>query len=526
MAAFTLKHADLYVIQAVKVLGEFDSNKTQAVIKGVRHLEYLQMDYLAFNSATLTAPLTDAARAAYVVIGKILKDFLNDDLDTLESTIAAVSRKTFESLCEHYQLPVGHTEALYDDNATMALYQLMGLLDIQPGQWVTTFYDTGRVIPEALSGENPEFLPFNFKPAIDLWNNRRKVEGYTSDIGRFNVDLLEHYTDRYLTDKEILKNLVRSVRQNQPRLLLIPTVTRVGRRLPFIRMCRAVKQEASRLGIDPLVLLDDAQGLGRLDVSSRYLLKGTQAECGSIWDYCDGIVITGAKVTGALMGTGAVMLSADAIQRRQIPFADSKLAYRARQYGYMSPEVTRVREYNLSAKLGCIAHTPELASLTVALEHIPKPADVYETMSQVRHLVTRTLKNIPGLTVLEPDKELEGQFEDSIVSFYLTGYPEKGHCLKQILAERRIGGVFREYDPFPITLPAIITFKDRRGKTVEMLRLSFDPKRLMGVDNQYLTKIIYVLEAIKQAVAKLEEGFKAHDKFLREDNTLENKSDV
>jgi hypothetical protein len=327
---------------------------------------------------------------------------------------------------------------------------------------------------------------------MDVWGNRNRVKDQNCDLARWECDLIEHYTDRYLSDEEILSQTTLLVETIRPEVIVIPTVTRTGRRVNFVEVCEEVRSKASELGYSPLVILDDAQGLGRM-TPSRYFTR-QDGSITNLWNYADAVLLTGAKVTGALMGSGAILYNKDAFEKRQLPFGVSPLQYRARQYALVSDDLERVHEHNQGAP--GIAQTPEIASLTMALGHLPKPDEVYHLMRQMREFVVDKLKQIPGIKVLEPEKNIKARFEDSIVAFYLEDYPTDAEVrrFRGYLAQPREKGK-PDWDNLPITLPAIIS-ADRR----HYLRMALDPARAVSPDESYLLKVSYVLDTMRDVM--------------------------
>lgn len=478
------------------VLGEFEPNKAEAIRKTVRYVPYEQMNPLAFNSATLAPPLLEAGRAAWITATMLQHFVKQGSTRDVEGLVANVSRTAFEVLCRHYGVDTPATEAFFDDNATMALYQALGQMRVRADRVVgtaVTLFDTGRVMPKALEGKNPEFEKDNFHPAIDVWGNRERARTEHAHLHTWECDLINHYTDRYLSDDEIAQQALLIMDTKRPEVIVIPTVTRTGRRIAFIELCESLKARSREIGYEPLIILDDAQGLGRM-TPSRYCTRSDGRHV-NLWSYADGVLLTGAKVTGALMGSGAILLNRDVFQKQAVPFGTSPLSYRARQYAFMSDDQARIADYNRSAP--GVAQTPEIASLTAALGRLPKPDEVYTMMRALREFVVDVLKTVPGIKVLEPEGASKVKFEDSIVAFYLEGYPSDGDAqrFRSCLAEPRDLGK-PQWDGLPITLPAVIT-ADRRA----YLRLALDPARAVDPTESYFVKVNYVIKAI-EAITK------------------------
>jgi hypothetical protein len=477
------------------ILGEFTANREEGIRKGIRYVPYQEMLPLAFNSATLSPPSPTAARAAHAIASLLSYHSLQGDTAETERLVANISRTAFEELCSRYRVDTHASEAIFDDNATMALFQFLGMLKREPDRQALTFFDTGRVMPQALQGLNPEFLADNFHPAIDVWGNRERVRNRSVNLCAWKpCSLIEHYTDHYRSDSEILQETLQKLDDLRPEVIVIPTVTRAGRRLAFIELCEAIKAKSNELGISPLVILDDAQGLGRMS-ADRYTTR-KDGSSASLWNFADAVLLTGAKVTGALMGSGAIVFNKEAFKERQLPLGIGPLQYRARQYAFVSDDAERIREHNRSAP--GVAQTPEIASLSAALRQLPQPKEVYTLMRSLRTFVVDKLKGIPGIRVLEPGPEIRASFEDSIVAFHLRDYPNSAADFRRELAKPRNLGSAR-WDNFPITLPAIITAPE---KDVQYLRLALDPARAVSRDGDYILKVDYVIRAIDQVMRK------------------------
>ena len=169
-----------------------------------------------------------------------------------------------------------------------------------------------------------------------------------------------HYNVHYLSDDEITHQSLLMMETTRPEVIVIPALTRTGRRIAFIELCETLRAYSQVLGHDPFIILDDAQGLGRI-MRSRYHPRA-DGRFVNLWSYADRVILIGAKVKGPVMGSGAMLLSKDGFQRHQLPFGMSPLQYRARQSAFMSDDESRVAEHNRSAP--GIAQTLEIASLT------------------------------------------------------------------------------------------------------------------------------------------------------------------
>lgn len=471
------------------VLGEFTPDQAEGVRKGIRYTRYDSMLPLAFNSATLSPPKQSGALVAYAASLFMTDAAARGDLRSLEQLMYGVSKTLFDRLAQYYSVPTSSCEVQFDDNASMALFQTLGMLKLPPHTFSLTFFDTGRVIPDVLSGTNPEYMPFNFLPAIDIWENRQHVKAQHRDLQSIEYGLIEHYTDRYLSDQELESDFREQLEVTRPSVILIPTVTRLGRRVPFTDLCQ-IAQEYIDTEYNPIVLLDDCQGLGRM--RKDHYLGSSSRQFKSIWDYCDGVIGTGAKVAGALMGSGYVLLNKERFQQRQLPFNQSLLNYRARQLAFMSDDSNRVFEHCVNAQR--FVQSPELASFACVLPELDRNTSDYENIRELRKLIVAGLRVMGGVTVLDSLVEKTCRFEDSIISFYLTGQAQDGAALKRKLALPR-DGIDPRLDQNPITLPALITADDK-----EFLRIALDPAKAAQDFQSYKASIEYVLKCIRNIV--------------------------
>lgn len=81
---------------------------------------------LAFNSATLAPPLIEAGRAAFITATILQHYVAQGSTRDVERLVADVSRTAFETLWRRSGVDTQKTEAFFDDNPTMALFQGRG----------------------------------------------------------------------------------------------------------------------------------------------------------------------------------------------------------------------------------------------------------------------------------------------------------------------------------------------------------------------------------------------------------------
>lgn len=464
-----------------QALGELDFDRERAIRRGVRYRTYEEISPLWLASATIAIPRTRAVEAAYTVAETMDNLVREGNITGLELLVSGVSQRAYYELCQYYNLPTNNTEALFDDNATLALYQFLGMTNARAGETAVTILDTGRVVEQTLVGQRPEEFAHNFRPALDVWQNAHSSNG-GGTIGPFNVRLLNHFSDStFKSDTQFTEEVEKLARDERPKIFIIPTATRSGRKLPFIDACRRIRNLASE-DYDPIIILDDAQGLGR--ISQPEYTKGVEA----IWDYADAVMATGAKVAGSLSGAGVMLINKERMGSFGIPLDQSPLLYRSRRYAFVSPDIDRVVSHNrLSPRL---ANTPEIASFTAGLQEIETGPEVEKRMQNLRLEIIALLGQAPGVRILQESEDVN--CIGSIVSFYLPGREKDSFALKNILAQA-VG--VEGLDSLPITLPTIITTDE-----VDYLRISLDPRRVM--EDSYEEILHYMLKRIIENIAQ------------------------
>ncbi len=474
------------------VLGELIRDREEAIAKGVRYVPFAAISTLSFNHPTFGVPNVDGARAACIVAEILMEAKKRGDHVTLESVASSTSFSAFHKMCAHYgDLNPDLTEAIFDDNATTAFFQFLGCLDLKEGSRILAFHNTGRVMPDALKGENPRFLKSNFNPNVDIWSNI-KIESPAKNIGPFKVDHISAEAEHFASNQEILDLMLANIEDAKPSIIIINTVTRTGRRLQFVDIASAIREKYRDTDYAPVIVLDDAQGLGRLP-SQKYLTCSTGRKSESIWDYADAVFFTGAKMVSSLMGAGGVLFNKERFHSNQLDFKDSNLCYRSRKYGFVTRDKDRLAAYNQVAS--GVANTPELASLVFAMNDLPDYIEIREKIKELRKLVVDTLRSIDEITVIE---NRNAQYEDSIIAFTLRKPIQGmgGEFKNRLGAKREGNGGDPEWNNFPITIPAIIA-NTIEGQEMHVLRIGLDSRQVAKNYGEYKRKIQYMLRAIK-----------------------------
>jgi hypothetical protein len=459
---------------------------------GIRYDPYSKMSQHHFASSTIGLPGITGAKTALGVCLVINQLYAEKKYTAIEQIIKKIVWKSFRSICDYYHAAADKTEILFDDNATMALFQWLSFLPLKNKDHLLTFFDTGRVLPDALKGINPEFFPANFRAVLDAFGNRTKSSKLAKEqhnIGEFNLLLIEHYlNEEHYSDSEITEAGLKKIATWQPKVILIPTITRLGRKIKFLELSERIKEYVKQIpGYDPWIVLDDAQGLMRMK-STEYLPPNCSAETHS-WEFYDAILYTPAKVVGGLMGSAGILFNKQKFELTQNQFQESLLNYRARKYSLISTDSNRVDEYNKQAP--GVVQAGELASAIIELREMEYTNQIDSILGQCYQKIVGVLDEFPEF-IKVMKKGVGRTYIPSIVPYHFKSR-ENGlspHQVKSKMVE------FKKslYDQGYI-IPALVTPPNNElDKIVGYLRFAFNTKNCTP---EYLSQIEKLAQVLK-----------------------------
>ena len=398
------------------VLGELNSSTTSSASTGKTHgrtFPYTELEQLAFHSCTLGIPNRECAKAA-LAISLLISEYEKSpkQIHALTATICA---ETFRELCEIYHLPPESTEAFFDDNATTALCQLLALIPDVSSRSILSFSDTGRLINPILKGTWPFSHDANFPAAIDIWNNKRlDALHYSRSSLPNNVYNIHTYAPHRVTHDDILEKVSGIATTERVSLAIIPTITSSGYCIPFKEVAQILRTHPNTR--DAVILLDDCQGIGRLNLKTGENIFGNREH--ELWSDFDGVFLTGAKVLGSLLGSGAILWQKDRLNAHFTRFEKSPLKKRHRRWAFCSEDLEKISEWNEVSRDAGMAQAPELTSLLVALKRLKKISLApwkSNALAEELHVLLANSSIFPQDT-LSPFNETQS---DSILSFYL-----------------------------------------------------------------------------------------------------------
>jgi hypothetical protein len=396
------------------VLGELatlSNNSHSGNPTGGRAFSYTELEKYAFHSCTLGIPYRPGARAA-LATALLLSEQSGSPHEAHELT-AHIAAETFQELCEIYGLSYESAEVFFDDNATTALFSLLALLTDKTAQSILSFSDTGRLINPTLKGAHPFQHAANFPAAVDIWDNKRLDTLIRASQHIANsIHTIHTYLPHRATHEQLLEQVHRAVTKQPISLAVIPTITSSGYRVPFIEVAQILRGHSH--GEKTILLLDDCQGVGRLNLIDG---KGVvDDERDLLWNYYDGVFLTGAKVLGALLGTGAILWQGQRLKQRLLPFEQSSSLQRHRSWSFWSYDLERVDRWNKTATTGGMAQAPELASLLVCLRRLREITSSHWKSSPLATELLNLISRHQRITAYSSRPRDQTQC-DSIISF-------------------------------------------------------------------------------------------------------------
>ena len=478
------------------VFGPLERDKEEAVRKGVRNRSWSEVLDGWYASSTINVPNLHGALFALWTRTQ-MQDYSSEALNDpnkyevacikLHDLMMNVVTNLSENLISQYSLNASNHEIMFEENATTALFNFLNLVPQGDKAKYLTFCDTGRPVPSAMLHNDPKSLLNNFAGTMRIGHYEEKplvkpeVELY----------LVSHYANGgFRDDKELIEEITKYVSNEKPNVILIPTLTRTGRIVPFQKIGEIVRKLNQEGKTSTLCILDDAQGFGRLD-------KGLYKD---IDNYADAILGTGAKVIGALSGTGFIITRKGLISESSN--LDSMIdALRLKMYGYYTGDHSTLGNvYSKLKRQGAIHSVPELASFSAALpDYFSKVNETTKIrVEALRAKIVESLKQNKNITVFDYSNI---GLDPSIVAFDVKG-----------ISPFEFKKSVQEPDgDLTITLPALITIDEHRivkeqadfsGHEENMkhsLRISIDPYRIESQEKNcdlLLNKINSVLEVI------------------------------
>lgn len=426
---------------------------------------YNKFEPLWFASSTQGVPLRESIEASYLVAEQIEKLSKKRDLLGLNRFLVNISQRASIELCNFYKLEKQDTEIFFDDNATLAVYHFLNIIRLPNIVHLVTSVDIGQTLRQVLTGEKEEKIMFSFRPAFDIWENKIYLENYKK-VGPFFSHVINTFDhNKYQSDEIFLTEIKTVTERFSPFIYIIPTVTSSGRKLPFQEASHYIRS-VSNAKYNPIIIIDDAQGIGRLN-PSEYRQEGVAT---SILTHADAILTTGTKALGGLTGTAAVLIKKSRFKSLYKHKDQKGIIFRSRKHNLVSTDHKLVKLHNQHSDH--VINAPEISSLIIALQNIKFSKNTEEAMTSAQKLVKDMLKSIPGVTVLQSENGNSSSV-NSIVTFYLKDLPKMAESFRKYIIEDEC---LLSQKSSPITIPKIIV-----TDKIDYLRVALDPHKIKQV---------------------------------------------
>lgn len=457
--------------------------------KAIDSAMYVRKEPFWFATSSQSFPLRSSVAAAFRVASELEEAINLNDVTRVEGLMKGIATRAFRQLCSYYRLKIEDSEVLFDDNATLVTYQFLSMADLGEEPHVVSSLDIGHTMKLTLTNQRSEELMYAFRPTLDVWGNSRIDHSKLTTVGPLNTHLIDTFgRDGYQSDEDFLDEIKLLIHQFSPKVFIIPSATSSGRRLPFIEACRLIRKLAEKSqNYDPIIILDDAQGGGRIPIDDY-----KTSTMNSIWDYADAILMTAAKVMGGVPGSSAMLIN----KKRFIFFEKAveyrPLLHRARKYSFVSSDLRRTDAYNEHAPR--FANAPEIATITDAVDNAMNIEINKQYDADINNMIFDRLKQSPTISLLNTTKE--NKRINSIVTFYLKRHPRCARAFRSSLAKSSsIDGVLA----LPVTLPKLI-----ETSQIDYLRIALDPKRTNEPD--YREALSIALDSIMGTLDTFEQS--------------------
>ncbi len=219
------------------------------------------------------------------------------------------------------------TPVVFDASGTSAILlasRICAHVSADDGGFFTITTDEGgSLVPAALKGRNPnEMEATMFQPTSALFYQAEPVLPFPAAVTPLSkvIGLSKVANDAQLV--ETIKETARSLSDagRLPGCLVLPQVTKTGRILPIKAVSRAV-EELKAEGVQLFYIVDDIQGIGRMDAESIANPVG----------FCDAYLFGSSKALGGLLIASTVVLKRELLeaflQRAENGFMDPDVAW-------------------------------------------------------------------------------------------------------------------------------------------------------------------------------------------------------
>ncbi len=302
------------------------------------------------------------------------------------------------------------TPVVFDASGTSAILlasRICAHVSADDGGFFTITTDEGgSLVPATLKGCNPnEMEETMFQPTSGLFYQAQPVLPFPAAlIPQSKLIGLSKLSNAQLV--EAIKETARSLSDagRVPGCLVLPHVTKTGRILPIKAVSRAV-EELKAEGVQLLYIIDDIQGIGRMDAES----------VANPVSFCDAYLFGSSKALGGLLIASTVVLKRELLeaflQRAENGFMDLDVAWLS--HFQFEPEYEERFPSHLF-KQGAVS-IPEVVAMREGVRHLflrgegesysERRLHQLAIVARQRRRVVDALSAIDGIEVLESTEE-------------------------------------------------------------------------------------------------------------------------
>lgn len=422
-------------------LGELELDAELAKKKGLRYSLWPIVAPGWFANPSVTRPHMEFIREpkkTFKTLSRLAKNPTPQNIRRINQIYEKRTRGCVGMLRKVFQSP--RAQVIFESSGTAAVSLIRNMVSAEGGKIVGTT-DMGRIVRRALQGTDVLQSKANFRQPIGLFSPPEKLGG-TGPASEFIRVGLYGADDKPKSNNQLYKDIIATIRNNKPKLVVVPHVSRTGRILPVERIGEFIRRMNKEKGTNIAYVVDGIQAMGRVGAK----------ELNDPLKYCDAYLLTGHKALGSMISS-AIVARPEFIRTNAKNLISSPVSTRLCHYQFSNPprEITqflnqRGNQYAISL--------PEVHSLELSLRRYyttgkgktfsQRREHQLKRIRQLNKSLINGLKRIEGIKVLESSDK--APYIPSIVSFSLT---EKAGIRAPEL-KRRLQSL-----PEPITLASL-----------------------------------------------------------------------
>ncbi|MFA7191698.1 MAG: aminotransferase class V-fold PLP-dependent enzyme [Candidatus Paceibacterota bacterium] len=358
-------------------LGELELDKKIAMAKGTRYRSWATIAPNWYANTAISRPhmeFVNKPKKTYQKLVKLISATTQKNLREIDKIYREKITSCVEIIRDIFNEP--DANVIFESNGTMALAFIRALSGAE-GQKVISTSDMGRIAGLALQGQDTSIAKEDFKQQIGLFSPSGKLDKIIHSQ-YFEVDLYNE--DRPKTIDQICIELFETVKQEKPKLVIVPQVSRTGIKLPVEKIGRFIKQINRQQGLSIFFAVDGAQAIGRSN--SEDLKKPLK--------YCDAYFFVGQKALGS-MTLAAIMVKSDFVKNNAKSLINSSITPRLCCYKFFELP-TEIKSFMQKRGGNFAISLPEIESLDLSLRAFYQRGEGGTFKERRKYQISRTIK--------------------------------------------------------------------------------------------------------------------------------------